>query len=92
MIESTHPRRPARANRRTAVRSYTVVMTRGNESGFVAHVPSLPGCVTQGRTRLSARRNALEAIEAYVEALVEDGISVPIERNQDVFRIEVGKR
>lgn len=27
---------------------YTVILTRGNESGYVATVPALPGCVSQG--------------------------------------------
>lgn len=92
MIEGIHPRKSTRARPKSTTRSYTVVITRGNESGFVAHVPALPGCVTQARTRVSARRNAREAIEAYVAALVDDGISVPIEQDQDVVRVEVGER
>ena len=58
---------------------YTVLLREGNESGFVATVPALPGCVSQGRTRRDARKNIKEAVEVYVEALVEDGLLVPRE-------------
>lgn len=47
---------------------------------WVAEVPSLPGCVSQGQTREEAVGNIKEAIEAYVEALREDGVPVPEER------------
>ena len=56
---------------------YTVVIREGNEEGYVATVPARPGCVSQGRTRRETVRNAKEAIEVYIDALLEDGISVP---------------
>lgn len=46
----------------------------------MAGCPSLPGCVSQGRTRQEAIANIREAIEAYVVALQEDGLPVPEER------------
>ncbi len=38
---------------------------------FIAEVPSLPGCVTQGASREAALRNAHEAIGLYLESLVD---------------------
>lgn len=38
---------------------YTVVMEREPDGGFVATVPVLPGCVSQGDTREEALRNIL---------------------------------
>lgn len=52
---------------------YTVIIRPGNESGFVATVPALPGCVSQGKNRRETVRNVKEAIEVYIEALIEDG-------------------
>jgi hypothetical protein len=43
--------------------TYTVVIRAGNEGGYVATVPALPGCVSQGLTRRQTLRNAKEAIE-----------------------------
>ena len=36
--------------------------------GYVADVPALPGCMSQGRTIEAALRNAREAIELYLES------------------------
>jgi predicted RNase H-like HicB family nuclease len=58
---------------------YTVILERGRESGFVAHVPVLKGCVSQGDSREEAVSHIKEAIEAYIEALIEDGLPVPTE-------------
>jgi predicted RNase H-like HicB family nuclease len=72
--------------------TYTVVIREGNESGYVATVPALPGCVSQGQTRRAALRNAKEAIEAYIEALLEDGLPVPTQTDSEVVNIEVSAR
>lgn len=37
-------------------------------------MPSLPGCISQGETREEAVVNTHEAIDLYIEVLVEDGI------------------
>jgi len=39
--------------------------------------PSLPGCLSQGKTREEAIQNIREAIRGYVAALEEDGLPVP---------------
>jgi predicted RNase H-like HicB family nuclease len=44
-----------------------VIITPGEDSGFVAQVPALRGCWTQGPTRDEALANAREAIEAWLE-------------------------
>jgi predicted RNase H-like HicB family nuclease len=72
--------------------TYTVVIRDGNESGYVATVPALPGCVSQGRTRRQALRNAKEAIEAYIEALLEDGLPVPTQTDSEMVEVEVSAR
>ena len=58
---------------------YTVIIEKGEQGGFVATCPALKGCVSQGRTRRQTLKNIKEAIEVYVEALVEDGLPVPQE-------------
>ncbi|MCK6370595.1 MAG: type II toxin-antitoxin system HicB family antitoxin [Gammaproteobacteria bacterium] len=54
-----------------------VVISRGQDGYWVAECPSLPGCVTQGRTRDEAIENIKEAIGAYIAALRDDGRPVP---------------
>ncbi|MFY9233188.1 MAG: type II toxin-antitoxin system HicB family antitoxin [Fimbriimonadaceae bacterium] len=45
-----------------------VVIEPGEQSGFVAHVPALPGCWSQGATREEALDNIREAAEGWLEA------------------------
>ncbi|HKK52057.1 MAG TPA: type II toxin-antitoxin system HicB family antitoxin [Myxococcota bacterium] len=56
---------------------YRVLIEQDEDGIFVAEVPSLPGCVTQGATRDEAVANAREAIALYVESLEAHGDPVP---------------
>ncbi|MBI4312674.1 MAG: type II toxin-antitoxin system HicB family antitoxin [Chloroflexi bacterium] len=56
---------------------YTLIIEKGRESGHVTYAPALKGCVSQGETKEQALDNMREAIELYVEALLEDGLPVP---------------
>jgi len=57
-----------------------VVIYPGESGYWVAECRSLPGCITQGKSKEEAVANIREAIEAYVEALEEDGLAVPEDR------------
>jgi predicted RNase H-like HicB family nuclease len=46
---------------------YTVILEEEADGGYVATVPALPGCVSQGDTREEALRNMQEAAELYIE-------------------------
>ena len=56
-----------------------VVLHPGEDGYWVAEVPSLPGCVSQGRTKEEAVTNARDAIRGDVAALEQDGLPVPEE-------------
>ena len=57
-----------------------VVIYPGENGYWVAECPSLPGCISQGKTKEEAIGNIREAIRAYIEALEEDGLAVPEDR------------
>jgi predicted RNase H-like HicB family nuclease len=44
---------------------------------FIATVPALPGCITQGSTLAEARANAREAIAGHLASLRHHGEAVP---------------
>lgn len=46
--------------------------------GFVAVVPDLPGCMSDGETPLEALANVEDAIVAWIEAATEMGRAVPL--------------
>ena len=54
-----------------------VLIYPGEDGFWVAEVPSLPGCISQGETREEALANIKEAIQDYIEVLIEDGLPVP---------------
>ena len=68
---------------------YTIIIEKGRESGYVVYCPALKGCVSQGETKDEALRNIKEAIEVYIEALLEDGLPVPTEVGKDSVELEV---
>ena len=53
-----------------------VVIYLGEDGYWVAECPSLPGCISQGKTRQEAIANIKEAIEGYVVSLEQDGLPV----------------
>jgi predicted RNase H-like HicB family nuclease len=57
-----------------------VILYPGEDGYWVAECPSLPGCISQGKTREDAISNIREAIKGYVRALEEDKLKVPEER------------
>jgi predicted RNase H-like HicB family nuclease len=50
---------------------YTVIVEKGRESGYIAYAPALKGCVSQGETREQVIKNIKEAMEIYIEALLD---------------------
>lgn len=65
-----------------------VVIYRGEDGYWVVECPSLPGCISQGKTKEEAIQNIKEAISCYVHALQEDNLSVP-EEHFDVMVVAV---
>jgi predicted RNase H-like HicB family nuclease len=56
------------------------VLYPGEDGHVVAEVPSLPGCISQGKSREEALENVREAISLHVEVLRERGEPVPEDR------------
>jgi predicted RNase H-like HicB family nuclease len=55
-----------------------VILYPGEDGWWVAEVPSLPGCVSQGETREKALENVRDAIAGYIAVLEEDGEAAPV--------------
>jgi predicted RNase H-like HicB family nuclease len=51
-----------------------IILEKDEDGYFVATVPSLPGCISQGKTEKQALKNIKEAIELHMRMLVEDGL------------------
>jgi len=57
-----------------------VIICPGEDGYWLAECPSLPGCISQGKTKEEAIANIREAIQGYIAALEEDHLPVPSER------------
>lgn len=56
---------------------YRVLIEQDEDGVFVAEVPALPGCISQGSTRQDALANVREAVALYLASVEEHGDSVP---------------
>ena len=56
---------------------YTVILEREADGGYVATMPALPGCLSQGDTRDEAMKNIREAADLYIEDCIAAGDPVP---------------
>lgn len=55
------------------------VIYKGEDGWWVAEVPSLPGCISQGKTKPEAIQNIREAVDGWVETAHARGMSIPAE-------------
>ena len=68
---------------------FRVLIDQDEDGIFVAQVPALPGCITQGSSRQEALSNAQEAIAAYLESLNERGEPIPPAINEELVDVAV---
>lgn len=70
---------------------YTVILQKEEHGGYVATVPVLPGCVSQGDSREEALKNIEEAIEVYLEDMRAAGEIVPVEDERAFVEVAVDR-
>ncbi|MGE0131800.1 MAG: type II toxin-antitoxin system HicB family antitoxin [Blastocatellales bacterium] len=67
---------------------YRVLIEQDEDGMYVAEAPSLPGCISQGRTREQAVENIREAIAAYLESLEAHNEAIPPPISEEI--VEAG--
>jgi predicted RNase H-like HicB family nuclease len=66
---------------------FRAVIERDEDGVFVIEVPSLPGCISQGKTRDEALLNIREAIVGYLESLRVHGDPIPPPIDEEVIEV-----
>ena len=66
---------------------YRVLIEQDEDGVFVAEVPALPGCLSQGQTRDAALQNIREAIAVYLESLKAHDEPVPPAIDEEVVEV-----
>lgn len=73
-----------RAKKRQNIGNFLVIFEPAEEGGYVVHVPTLPGCHTEGDTFEEAEANAKEAIEVYLLVLKDMHEDMPVSNRATV--------
>lgn len=66
---------------------YRVLIEQDEDGVYVAEVPALPGCISQGKTRTEAIDHVKEAIAGYLQSLESHGEPVPPSITEEVVEV-----
>ncbi len=66
---------------------YRVLIDQDEDGVYVAEVPALPGCISQGKSRSEAISNIKEAIVGYLESLHAHGEPTPPSITEEVVEV-----
>ncbi len=56
---------------------YRVLIEQDEDGVFIANCPSLPGCISQGKTREESLTNIKDAIGGYLASLAKHNEPIP---------------
>jgi antitoxin HicB len=68
---------------------YRVIIEQDEDGVFVAECPSLPGCISQGKTHAEALANVADAIQGYLASLAKHGEPIPPPITEEVVEVAV---
>lgn len=66
---------------------YRIIIEQDEDGVFVAQCPTLPGCVSQGKTRQEAVENIKDAIKGYLESLEKHNEPIPPPIQEDIVEV-----
>lgn len=68
---------------------YHILFRPETGGGYTVIVPSLPGCVTYGKTLVEAKRMARDAINAYIASLKKHREPIPHDAESFVASMDI---
>jgi len=66
---------------------YRILIQQDEDGIFVAECPSLPGCISQGKTRDKAIENIKDAIKGYLKSLKKHNEPIPPQIYEEVIQV-----
>lgn len=66
---------------------YRILIEQDEDGVFVVECPSLPGCISQGKTRKEALGNIQDAIEGYIESLKKHNEPIPPPIEEEIIEV-----
>ena len=67
---------------------YRVLIEQDEDGVYSVTAPSLPGCISQGKSREEALKNIREAIALYLESLKAHGDPVPPPVSEEIIEVD----
>jgi antitoxin HicB len=64
---------------------YPITLHPAPEGGYAVEIEDLPGCISQGETVEEAMKMIEEARRLWLESAYEDGLDIPVPRNEDDY-------
>jgi len=69
------------------IMKYRIFIEQDEDGVFVAECPSLPGCISQGKTRKQAIENIQDAIRGYLESLEKHDEPIPPSIDEEIVEV-----
>ncbi|VVB86139.1 HicB_like antitoxin of bacterial toxin-antitoxin system [uncultured archaeon] len=66
---------------------FRVLIEQDEDGVFIASVPELPGCISQGKTRSEAISNITDAIQGYLVSLKKHNEPIPPSITEELVEI-----
>jgi antitoxin HicB len=68
---------------------YRIIIEQDEDGAFVVECPSLPGCISQGKTRKEAIENVQDAIRGYLESLNKHDEPIPPPIDEEIVEVAI---
>ena len=68
---------------------FRIEIEQDEDGNFVATCPSLPGCVSQGKTRDEAIKNSEDAISGYLLSLKKHNEPIPPSIREELVEVKM---
>jgi antitoxin HicB len=68
---------------------FRVIIEQDEDGVFVANCPTLPGCISQGKTRTEAQANIADAIKGYLASLSKHEEPIPPAITEEIIDVAV---
>ena len=68
---------------------YRILIEQDEDGMFVVECPTLPGCISQGKTRKEAVENIKDAINAYLHSLKKHKEPVPPSIEEEIVEVKI---